>query len=398
MNEILNDLLTLLRCGVNTEKPSEELVRRYQDQTDGKSEHAEKLRTLYQLSRSHFVDALTGTVLKQAGVRLPAEWEQSVAKAIRKVILFDAERAELLKFFEQNKIWYLPLKGIILKEYYPSVGMRQMSDNDILFDEKYADEVRNYMVSRGYTVESFGQGNHDVYEKEPVYNFEMHRALYGAAHDNNWEMYYKDVKSRLLRDEESSFGYHMTAEDFYMYIICHGYKHYKGSGTGIRTLLDFYVFLKGNEGKLDFSYIETECEKLKIADFEKESRILCQKVFGMSGKAAQTVDMDEWRENLSESEQEMLAYYMSSGVYGTTERGVKNRMKQCTTKNGKTSKVRYVLRRLFPGKEVYQYYPFVAAHKWILPEFYIWRMIRMVFVGERRERILREVKIVRKVD
>lgn len=65
MNEILNDLLTLLRCGVNTEKPSEELVRRYQDQTDGKSEHAEKLRTLYQLSRSHFVDALTGTVLSR---------------------------------------------------------------------------------------------------------------------------------------------------------------------------------------------------------------------------------------------------------------------------------------------------------------------------------------------
>lgn len=190
----------------------------------------------------------------------------------------------------------------------------------------------------------------------------------------------------------------MTAEDFYVYIICHGYKHYKGSGTGIRTLLDFYVFLKGNEGKLDFSYIETECEKLRIADFEKESRTLCQKVFGMSGKTAQVVDMDELQEDLTESEQEMLAYYMSSGVYGTIERGVKNRMKQYTTKDGKTSKVRYVLRRLFPGKEVYQYYPFVDAHKWILPGFYIWRMIRMVFVGERRERILREVKIVRKVD
>lgn len=149
MNEILTDLLTLLHCGVNGEKLSEELVRRYQDSTDGKIEDAERLRTLYQLSRSHFVDALTGTVLKQAGVRLSTEWEQSIAKAIRKVILFDAERAELLKFLEQNKIWYLPLKGIILKEYYPSVGMRQMSDNDILFDEKYADEIRDYMVSRG---------------------------------------------------------------------------------------------------------------------------------------------------------------------------------------------------------------------------------------------------------
>lgn len=43
---------------------------------------------------------------------------------------------------EQRGIWYLPLKGIILKEFYPSVGMRQMSDNDILFDEAFAEQVR----------------------------------------------------------------------------------------------------------------------------------------------------------------------------------------------------------------------------------------------------------------
>mgnify|MGYP002969688486 CR=1 FL=1 len=79
---------------------------------------------------------------------------------------------------------YLPLKGIIMKDYYPSVGMRQMSDNDILFDKAYAKQIRDYMsdndilfdadawermekhmISEGYKAEYVGKGNHDVYHK-----------------------------------------------------------------------------------------------------------------------------------------------------------------------------------------------------------------------------------------
>ena len=54
---------------------------------------------------------------------------------MRKALLFDAERKGILDFMEQRGIWYLPLKGVVLKDYYPAVGMRQMSDNDILYDE-----------------------------------------------------------------------------------------------------------------------------------------------------------------------------------------------------------------------------------------------------------------------
>ena len=76
---------------------------------------------------------------------------------------------------DSEHIWYLPLKGIILKDYYPSVGMRQMSDNDILFDADAWERVEKHMLSEGYETESVGKGNHDVYQKAPVYNFEMHR-------------------------------------------------------------------------------------------------------------------------------------------------------------------------------------------------------------------------------
>ena len=67
-------------------------------------------------------------------------------------------------FMEQKGIWHLPLKGVILKEYYPSVGMRQMSDNDILFDYSFCNEVQAYMESEGYKAVSVGEGNHDIYE------------------------------------------------------------------------------------------------------------------------------------------------------------------------------------------------------------------------------------------
>ena len=60
---------------------------------------------------------------------------------------------------------YLPLKGIIMKDYYPSVGMRQMSDNDILFDADAWERMEKHMISEGYKAEYVGKGNHDFYLK-----------------------------------------------------------------------------------------------------------------------------------------------------------------------------------------------------------------------------------------
>lgn len=35
----------------------------------------------------------------------------------------------------------MPLKGILLKEMYPKIGMLQMADNDILYDKQYRKET-----------------------------------------------------------------------------------------------------------------------------------------------------------------------------------------------------------------------------------------------------------------
>lgn len=90
LSDMMCDLLYLLGCGVNEKMPAKAYIKTFQEAYD-----EDKMQMMYRFSKAHFVEALTGTVLKKAGVKLPAEWEQSIAKAIRKVILFDRERAEI---------------------------------------------------------------------------------------------------------------------------------------------------------------------------------------------------------------------------------------------------------------------------------------------------------------
>ncbi len=380
MQKVQYDMIYLAACGVNQRKPDIEYLQKM------------NMEWLYKLCHAHQIDALTGMTIIQAGEELPKEWNEQIGKAIRKNILFDAERAKILQFMEQNEIWYLPLKGIVMKELYPAVGMRQMSDNDILFDEVFADKLQAYMESLGYKSVAFGKGNHDVYKKAPVYNFEMHRTLYNSGSSKEVVTYYKRIKEKLLLNEGSEYGYHFRDEDFYIYMLFHMYKHYSGGGTGIRSLLDLYVFLKKKEAQMDFSYIEQECKLLKLEDFEKQNRELCKKVFTMSDVYEQTA----FEQLLVMEEKELLDYYLSSGVHGTQTHWVKNNMKNYAEKSGKNSKIDYLKNRLFPDAEFFKsILPWVYKHKWLLPVGWIYRIILLIFDPKRRKKIENEVKIVR---
>lgn len=376
MNQTAYDMIYLVGCGVDGRKPD---AGRLADMD---------VEVLFRMSRFHYLDALVGSVRKNAGVSVSKEWSETISKAVRKNILFDAERAKLLAFMESQGIWYLPLKGIILKDLYPAVGLRQMSDNDILFDSSFAEALTAYMVEQGYEADSVGVGNHDVYKKPPVYNFEMHRSLYTSTHDERWAAYYENVKERLIKNEGSNYGYHFSDEDFYVYMITHEYKHYRGGGTGLRSLTDVYVYLKAKEATMDFSYIRKECEKLGIAEFEKRGRALCKKVFAK----------DFTKDALGTEEKEMLEYYFTSGVYGTTDRMYENRVRKYQEKTGDTSRLKYMWSRLFPPMETYKlYYPFFYKHKWLLPVGWLYRTGRVFVDGKRRKKLRSELKAVKKI-
>ena len=359
MDKTSEVLIYLASCMVN------------QEEVDPKIIASVDLSELYALADAHQLTAVIAFALEAAGVR-DDRFLQERLKAVSSEVNFDRERARILKAFEAKQIWYMPLKGVILKSFYPKTGMRQMSDNDILFDHERAGDVREIMASLDYETEIYDEGHRDDYRKLPIFHFEMHRVLFDEKTlPESLYRYYRDVKRLLIKDSGNHYGYHMSDEDFYLYMIAHEYKHFAWGGTGLRSLLDTYVYLKKHSGTLDWEYIKTEAEKLGIADFEKRNRALARSVFHAG-------DIQK----LSEKETELLDYFIESEAYGSTPHAIRNYSRH-------VGMFRYVMQRVFlPMEAVKKYYPFFYRHKLLLPILPIYRVIR------RRHTVILEIRLL----
>lgn len=370
------DVLYLVTCELKMRCPDKEKVA------------GMNLEAVYAVSKYQSLTAMVAYALERVE-ELPkgteqvmAAFREAKAKAIRKNIMLGAEQQKLCEFMESQGIRNMPLKGVILKDLYPKMGMRQMADNDILYEEQYQQKLVEYMTQNGYTVKSVGKGNHDVFMKTPVYHFELHTSLFGIGHEQTFVDYYSNVWERLVPAEGKKYSYGFTAEDFYIYMIAHEYKHYTGGGTGLRSLVDSAVYLKAKP-ELDLEYIQRESKKLGIGEFEEKTRKLSLKLFGESG------------EKLSEEETAMLERFLLSGTYGTMQQVADNRVKKYFETSGKKSKLSYMLSRIFPEMSFYKaYYPFFYRHKILLPFLWVFRVCRVVVA--RRYKIKTELESLKK--
>ena len=353
-------MLELVICSLNSEKPKEEFLKKLD------------FDKLFIVCQEHILTACAAYALESAGIK-NEQFTQAKEKALRKNILLDVERNRIFSRFEKEKIRYMPLKGSIIKSWYPKPGMRQMSDNDILYDAKYREKVREIMLDSGFSCEHFGKGNDDAYFKPPVCNFEMHNELFNALDNAKFNRYYLDIEKRLVKDENNAYGYHFGIEDFYIYVTAHEYRHFVSGGVGVRYLADRYIILKKYGKSMNWKYMAKELKKLKIADYEQQSRKLAVKLFR--------------RQELGEKEKKLLNYHIFSGTYGNTENKVRNGIRNY----GKGSKAKYILRRIFPPMQQIKVWDnFFYRHKWLIPVLLVYRPFRGLF--RKRKKIMNELK------
>lgn len=166
----IDDLIYLLSCAVNETKPDSKRV----DNMD--------LDAVYRLASFHSVISLTAFALEET-IDLPT--------------VFDIERSRIYTQLDKKKIWHMSLKGIILKDYFPKLGMREMSDNGILCDDCHMADVRRIMENLGFQCKVYGERVDDTYTKSPM-AFEMHRFLFDERESETFYLYYKDIKEKLL--------------------------------------------------------------------------------------------------------------------------------------------------------------------------------------------------------
>ena len=296
------------------------------------------------------------------------KFQLAYEKTLKRLVGFSFEREALFGLFEELQMPYLPLKGIILSRYYPRLGMRQMTDNDILIPPLYAKDIRNFMRRRGYTVVSFGTGCHDMYQKG-ILTFEIHRSLFpDNQNDGEALRFCEEAIARAKEKAGKDLWLTFSPDDLYIYTLLHTYKHYEDAGTGIRSLMDLYVLRHRSGHYFHRDYIEAHLRRLGILSFALAFENLADTLFG-----APVDTLHQVIANLTKEQEELFLLLIASGTFGTDVQHVSKRLTALAgeKKVSRFTKLKYAFTRLFPPYRIYrERYP--RASKWIVTIPFLW--------------------------
>ena len=363
-------LLHLIFCSLHNEKPKES--------------YEVDFEALFELAKKQEIYNLINDIIQSADFvpdSVKTLFRNQSLSELNRMIAISAQREIVYSELAKNGIRYMPLKGLIFKNYYPRESMRQMSDNDILIDEAKQNEAADIMHALGYKAYDTTQNSDDFF-KEPFYTFELHRTLFDD--ESEFSPRFENIWQNSSRDESNEFLYHMDINDVYIYSICHMYKHYVKFCCGLRFLVDNYLFIKKEGKNLNFDYINSELEKYSLSDYEKETRSLANKAFD--------------GEELSEEEKKLLKNYTDFGLFGDSEGKVVQELSAVSDGNSKANaKARYIMRRLFPKKrDMLFIYPVLEKKPYLYPFMLIHRFFKGLFNIKKTTEELKSVNQIQK--
>ncbi len=270
---------------------------------------------------------------------------------------------KICKALEGENIKFIPLKGSVLRKYYPEPWMRTSCDIDILVQEFDLDRALTCLVDNcGYALN--GKDSHDasLFSKNNVH-IELHYNLLEDSLVNKSNKVLKSVWDTASKQEPFNYFLKMSDEMFYFYHIAHMAKHFQNGGCGIKPFIDLWI-LYGNNGLEQIKISEL----LKIANllrFENAVRSLCSVWFSNAMHSDITKQMEE--------------YVIIGGAYGTTE----NRIKVQQQRKG--GPIKYALSKIFIPYDVIKFhYPILQNHRWLTPIMQIRRWFKLAFCGNAR--------------
>ncbi len=281
------------------------------------------------------------------------------ARVCRELLVGERQMADikcLVNKFCEIGAHNMPLKGARLKGNYPKQEMRRMSDADILIKDEQYDRIRELMLSLGYTE---GEVSYQDYSwQKGSTHIELHKCLV-SPYVEDFYAYFGDGWKLAKPIEGSDFEYAMTLEDEMLYLFAHFAKHYRGSGIGVRHMVDLWVYRNAHPN-LDETYINTELKKLRLDEFYANILRTLDTWFG-------ACEGDEITEFITQ-------FIFSSGEFGkeatwTLSVGVKEKKKG---KNAFFIFVGKVLFSLFmPYKAMCLEYPILRKAPVLLPVMWI---------------------------
>lgn len=331
------------------------------------------LPEILSLAQKHDVIHLIVFALKKNGLLDEGNknLESKILIAVYRLEKLNYELTKLCETLEQAEIPFIPLKGSVLRRYYPEPWMRISCDIDVLVHAEDLQRTVSYLADNlGYRCES--QNSHDIsmFTQGGVH-IEVHYDILGDNVIDSVEPVLKKMWDVAQKNDNRQYQYKLPDEMFYFYHIAHMAKHFvETGGCGIRPFLDIWVL----NHRIDF-------------DREKREKLLSDGGLDIFAKQAELL-AEIWFGNAEHTEitKQMENYILRGGVYGTNA----NRIAVQQQKKG--GKMKYALSKIFIPYDVIKFhYPILQKHKWLTPIMEVRRWGKLVFCGHLK-RTVKELK------
>lgn len=336
----------------------------------------ESLVALYKISKSHDLAHLIGHSFaknKLLSEDSPAKKKflQERNMAIYRYEQINYELEEICRIFEEEEIEHIPLKGSVLRRYYPEPWMRTSCDIDILVKKEVLEKAIKALENRGFRYEDTKEHDAHIWSASGVH-LELHFDLMEASVAGKCA----DVIARAWERAKQCDGwkYRLEFDDafFYFYHIAHMAKHFASSGCGIRLFLDIWILNQSKTFTKQGS--EVLLEEAGLLKFAQNAEKLSNIWFG--------------KEKHDEVTKEMEIYIVGAGIYGTLE----NQVALQQAKIG--GKKKHVLSRIFmPYASLKISYPKLEKYPILYPFYLVVRWFKFIFRGN-KGRAFRELKSI----
>lgn len=317
------------------------------------------LLQMYKLAKSHDLAHLVGDALIKNGLianeEIKAKFQQQILLAVCRYEQLQYELIRLKATLNDAEIPFIPLKGSVIRQYYPEPWMRTSCDIDVLVKEADVSRTMDVLL-KCFDGKNITRTHHDIsFMTSGSVHIEVHHSLIeggriGTAEkllENIWD-YAEPINSsfeRLLRDDM-----------FYYYHLAHMAKHLEGGGCGVRPFLDLWL--------------------LEHIEHDEEKRVRLLEAGGLSTFAAVAGQLAAHWFDGKEAEEpalELEKYLIDAGAYGSSENHAAVKQVQ------KHSKASYILTRIWmPYRDLKLLYPRLERHPALLPVYELKRWCKLL--------------------
>lgn len=322
----------------------------------------EMLSEVHSLSVKHDLTHLVGQALSKTAAPASEALDKCKKAAMGAFVRYMQQNHEYTRtcaVLEEANIPFIPLKGSVLRDYYPEAWMRTSCDADILVKEEILDTAVALLTEKlGYR--AGGKSDHDVslYAASGIH-LELHYDTIQERYEvNGCREVLAQIWDHAAPKEPGKNHLWLTDEMFYFYHMAHMAKHFAVGGCGVRAFLDIWVM----NHKMSF-------------DSQKRYQLLEAGGLLQFAKAAESVS-EVWFSHKAPDEMDAAVsnYILRASLYGDKA----NRAALGQAKSG--GKLKYLLtQRVFmPYEYLKDEYPVLKEKKWLTPAYQVVRWTRML--------------------